>query len=355
VNGRSPYLLRAGLVRNVQTVQHLTTFVVAAVATVLVTRLVLRLMGYPEIGGRGLHIAHMLPGGLLMLAAIFLLLGFVGPVVRPAAALVGGIGFGLFIDEVGKFVTADNDYFYRPAAAIIYVVFVLLVLGVQFLSNRRPIDPKEHLANAVDHAVEGVAGGLSRRRLAAAAEQVRAAGPDVPGRTQVRALLAAVPRDDVELAAPVDALWTATRRGFDKLAAHPWAPRVAVGVLVIEAVAAPAIAAWIRLDRGNLLSDVPVIGVVVGSVLSAVFTVRGAVRLRSDRARAVRLFELAVLVSLLVTQVFQFAGTQFAAVGGIALDLTLLGLLGAEQDRLQRLAQQSRPAAPAQPGSAASA
>ena len=41
------------------------------------------------------------------------------------------------------------------------------------------------------------------------------------------------------------------------------------------------------------------------------------------------------LVGDVVTQVFQFAGTQFAAVGGMLLDLTLLGLLGAEQDRLQ--------------------
>ena len=353
MNGaRSPYLLRAGLVRNVRTAEHLTTFVVSGVATILVTRLILRLSGYPEIGGRGLHIAHMLPGGLLMLAALLLLLAYVGPVVRPAAALIGGIGFGLFMDEVGKFVTADNDYFYRPAAAIMYVVFVLLVLAVQFLTNRRPIDPREHLANAVDQAVEGVAGGLSRPRLAQASEQLRMAGPDLPARAQVRSLLAAIPSDQVELAAPVDALWKALRRAFDRLATHPLAPRVAIIVLVVQALGAPAIAAGIRLDRGHLLSDVPVIGVAAGSVLAASFTARGAVRLRrGDRGRAVRLFELSVLVSLLVTQVFQFAGTQFAAVGGMLLDLTLLGLLGAEQDRLQRQA----PAVPAPaPGPAAS-
>jgi hypothetical protein len=336
---RSPYLLRAGLVRNVRTVQHLTTFVVSAVATVLVVRLVLRLLGYPAIGGRGLHIAHMLWGGLLMLVAIFLLLGFVGPVVRPAAALAGGIGFGLFIDEVGKFVTADNDYFYRPAAAIMYVVFVLLVLGVQFLTTRRPFDPREHLANAVDHAVEGVAGGLSRRQLSSASEQLRAAGPDVSGWAETRALLASTPRDDVELIAPVDALLSALRRTFDRIARHPWAPRVVVAVLVVQALGAPAIAAVIGLNRNNhLLTDLPAIGVALGSLLSATFTVRGAVQLRRNRARAVRLFELSVLVSLLVTQVFQFAGTQFAAVGGMMLDLAMLGLLGAEQDRLRRKA-----------------
>lgn len=64
---------------------------------------------------------------------------------------------------------------------------------------------------------------------------------------------------------------------------------------------------------------------------------RGALALRKgNRARAVRLFELAVLVSLLMTQVFQFAATQFAAAGGMLLDLVMLGLLRAERDRMRR-------------------
>jgi len=334
---RSPYLLRAGLVRNVRVGEHLTTFVVSGVSTVLITRLILGLSGYPQIGGKGLHIAHVLPGGLLMLLSIYLLLAYVGPVVRPAAALVGGVGFGLFIDEVGKFVTSDNNYFYQPTAAIVYVVFVLIVLGSRYVTNRRPIDQREILSNVVDIAVEGVAGGLSRRRLAAASEQLRLVGPDVQARMETRGLLAACPADEVELAAPVDTAWRAVQRGFDRLATHPLAPRIAVGVLVVQAIGAPLIAAGIRLDDGGLVNDIPVLGVAAGSLLSATFTLRGWLRLRhGDRARAVRLFELAVLVSLLVTQVFQFAGTQFAAVGGMTLDLVLLGLLGAERERLRR-------------------
>jgi hypothetical protein len=342
---RSPYLLRAGLVRNVRTAEHLTTFVVSGVSTVLITRLILGLSGYPQIGGKGLHIAHVLPGGLLMLVAICLLLSYVGPVVRPAAALIGGVGFGLFIDEVGKFITSDNNYFYQPTAAIVYVVFVLIVLGSRYLSNRRPIDEREQLANVVDHAVEGVAGGLSRRRRAQASAQLRAVGPEVVGRREARALLAACPPDEVELAAPIDVAWQAMHRGFDRLATHPLAPRFAVTVLAVQALGAPAIAAGLRLGDGRLLTDLPVLGVAAGSLLSATFTVRGGLRLRAhDRARAVRLFELAVLVSLLVTQVFQFAGTQFAAVGGMTLDLIMLGLLGAEGERLrQKAAAQHQP------------
>ena len=327
--------MRAGLVRNVRSGEHLTTFVVSGVATVLVTRLILSLSGYPQIGGKGLHIAHVLPGGLLMLIAISLLLGYVGPVVRAAAATIGGIGFGLFIDEVGKFVTSDNNYFYQPTAAIVYVVFVLIVLGTRFLSTRRPIDPREELANVIDHAVEGVAGGLSRRRRAEAAELLRTVPAQVEGRRQTSELLAACPPDEVELAAPVDAAWRALQRGFERLATHPKAPPIAVAVLAVQFFAALVIAAVL----GNGLNHLPVLGVAVGSLLSATFTVRGALALRKrNRARAVRLFELAVLVSLLMTQVFQFAGTQFAAVGGMLLDLVLLGLLKAERDRMRRKA-----------------
>jgi small neutral amino acid transporter SnatA (MarC family) len=330
---RSSYLMRAGLVRNVRSSEHLTTFVVSGVATVLITRLFLSLSGYPQIGGKGLHIAHVLPGGVLMLIAISLLLGYVGPVVRPAAALVGGVGFGLFIDEVGKFVTSDNNYFYKPTAAIVYVAFVLIVLGSRFLSTRRPIDPREELANVIDHAVEGVAGGLSRQRRAQASELLHEVASDVQGRRETEALLDACPADEVELAAPVDAGWRALQRGFERLATHPKAATVAVVVLAIQAVGAITIA----IVAGRGLGQLSVLGVTAGSLLSATFTVRGGRQLRKgNRARAVRLFELAVLVSLLMTQVFQFALTQFAAAGGMLLDLVMLGLLRAERDRMQR-------------------
>ena len=44
------------------------------------------------------------------------------------AALLVGAGVGLFIDEVGKYITTTNDYFFPIAAPIIYAVFMLSVL-----------------------------------------------------------------------------------------------------------------------------------------------------------------------------------------------------------------------------------
>ena len=113
------------------------TFLVCAVSTILIIRTDLWLTNYPQIGGHGLHIAHLLWGGLFMLVAIGTLVTFLGRSSRRTAAVVGGVGFGFFIDELGKFVTSDNNYFFKPAAAMIYVIFIVLFLVNRAMRRRR--------------------------------------------------------------------------------------------------------------------------------------------------------------------------------------------------------------------------
>src|SRR5438132_3019019 len=98
----------------------LDTSLVSAIATVVIIRIFLEATGYPQLGGGGLHIAHVLWGGLGMLVAIVLLLLYLTPATRLIAAIVGGAGFGAFVAELGKFVTTDNDYVFYPTAAILY-------------------------------------------------------------------------------------------------------------------------------------------------------------------------------------------------------------------------------------------
>src|SRR5918911_5038391 len=157
-----PALLRpdlgAAAARDFEAGAYLQGFLVAAVAAILLTRLFLGLMGFPRLGGGGLHVAHMLCGGLLMLVALILLLAVIGKRTKRAAALVGGAGFGLFIDELGKFITADNNYFFRPTIALIYGLLVVLFLCFRAI-ERRSLTADESLANAADMLREVVLGG----------------------------------------------------------------------------------------------------------------------------------------------------------------------------------------------------
>jgi hypothetical protein len=110
---------------------------VAFALTVIATRWFLAITGYPKVGGGDLHFAHALWGGLLLFVASLLPLIWTGRAVHVIAAAASGAGIGLFIDEVGKFITTRNDYFYPAAAPIIYATFLLSVLVLLFVRTRR--------------------------------------------------------------------------------------------------------------------------------------------------------------------------------------------------------------------------
>ena len=116
--------------------QYLLLSLFSFAASVTVTRLFLSLTGYPQIAGGDFHIAHALWGGLLLYMASLLPLVVANRWSYAAGAALAGIGVGLFIDEVGKFITQSNDYFYPLAAPIVYAFFLLTV--VLYLRVRRP-------------------------------------------------------------------------------------------------------------------------------------------------------------------------------------------------------------------------
>lgn len=132
---------------------------VAFAASVIVTRVYLEMTGYPQIGSGNLHIAHVLWGGLLLYVAALLPLIMLNRSALIWSAILNGVGVGLFIDEVGKFITRDVDYLYPPAAPIIYAFFLLSVLLYFFV--RRPIrhDARAELHRAIEELpalVDGV-------------------------------------------------------------------------------------------------------------------------------------------------------------------------------------------------------
>jgi hypothetical protein len=142
---------RFGIRREGGTTNLLTSLVAFAVS-VMVTRVFLELTGYPQIGNSVLHIAHALWGGLLLIVASILPLILAGGRVLHLSALLGGVGVGLFIDEIGKFITQANDYFFPPSLSLIYGFFLLGVLLYVIVRREQKIDDRQ----AVSYALEGL-------------------------------------------------------------------------------------------------------------------------------------------------------------------------------------------------------
>ena len=148
------------LVRNTDAAELVELFLIASVVSVLAIRAFLMAADYPQIGGEGLHVAHVLWGGLLMVLALLMLFSFLGRVMQRLAAIIAGVGFGTFINELGKFITSDNNYFFRPTIGIIYIIFIAVFLLVRALRQSRRLHPEESLANVFHHL-----GGLADGKL----------------------------------------------------------------------------------------------------------------------------------------------------------------------------------------------
>jgi hypothetical protein len=139
----------------------LITFAVSVIST----RLFLQITGYPQIGNSVLHIAHALWGALLLLVGVLFPLILDNRWAFILSATCSGLGIGLFIDELGKFITRQNDYFYPPAAPLIYAFFLLLVLLFFLVRRAGEKNPRAELYRALEDINELIDNNLDPREL----------------------------------------------------------------------------------------------------------------------------------------------------------------------------------------------
>lgn len=309
-------------VRNVEIGELQDTFLISAVVMILVIRLQLWATNYPQLGGGKLHIAHLLWGGLFMLVALGILLSFLGRSLRPTAAIVGGVGFGFFIDELGKFITKDNNYFFKPTAALIYVIFIALFLVTRAMQRRRGFTPHEYLVNALDIATDAARHDLDVLEKRHALGLLDRADPANPMVAPMRALL-----QELEAIPSPEPSWVtrrarALRDWYFGLVARPRFVRLVGWVFALWALV--SVIQIVALMQGHALSFVHMASA-CSSAVAGVLVVAGILKLHSrDRASAYRRFDRALLVSIFVTQIFAFVESQFAASFGLGLDILLL-------------------------------
>jgi len=325
--------------------------------SVVLTRLYLELTGYPTVGGDTLHIAHAVWGGLLLFVGGVLPLVLANRSALPVAALATGIGAGLFVDEIGKFITVDNDYFFAAAAPVAYAVFVLALWVYLRVRGRRDPSPRSQLHAALELLGDVVDRDLSpsdrrelERRLDAArgsgTERLHRLAEDLLELTRSGALDEAVTEPG-----RVRRLVTRLDRWTDRHLAGARLRRVVVAALALLGVVAVgdlAVVGFIGLDLldgtttslADAANDYARVGIEDGlgttllllrvglDVVVGVLLLVGALLVARGRdRRGVEVAQGGLLLALTLVNVLLFYTDQWVASGAAVTELVVLGLV----------------------------
>jgi hypothetical protein len=321
---------RSFALRTVKVSRNLDIFLACAVAGVLGNRFFLVLTGYPQVGNGTLHISHAIWGGLMMVVAIGAALSYIAPGVRTFVAIVGGAGLGWFVDELGKFITRDVNYFFRPTLALIYVVFVAMYLMSRVV-RRRHFDADEGLLNALEAVKAAVIGRLdepTRREALALLDQTC---PDEGLAAKVRDVLHEATTLPARQAGRGTRLVRRLQAAYARWTEHRGFTPTVAAIFAVLALLSVAEVLTLFLARSGI-SSFTQWATVVSSLTSLLFVAIGAALLARSRLTAFRWFEASVLISIFVTQVFLFADRQLAGVVDILVALVVwAGLRSAMQ------------------------
>jgi hypothetical protein len=331
------------IVRNVEFTQLFDTFFITAITTILVIRFYLKVTGYPQIGGSTLHISHLLPGTLLMLAAVLVLLAAVNRGARGFAAFLAGLGFGFAWDELGKFITKNNNYFFHATPGLIYITFVVLYLVVRYASQRK-FTENDYMANVLDLLKDAAIKDLDTREYEHAKQLLSHVSPSHTLYRPTKAMLESVKPSPMRQPSLLDKFIAAVKWPLLALRRQTFFPRLVLVVALTYGFVSLAAAAFffagatlpdsrhvITLLRGDE-SD---IAGAIAALISGLCSIAAAYRYFSGNIhRAYRLFEQALLVNIFFGQVILFFKSQGVAIAWLAVTLLLLinlELLSAEK------------------------
>ena len=316
---------RRGLIRNSEAGELLELFLVAAVCSVLGIRAFLAAAGYPQIGGEGLHIAHMLWGGAFMLVAFILLFFFLSRSLDRLAAVLAGVGFGTFIDELGKFITSDNNYFYEPTIGLIYIIFVAIFLVLRAARRTRTLGADDALANALNQIQGSIAAPLDPKRKALILALLDQADPAHPLSAHLRAYVEASEASPDSPAHFYFRLKEWMIEVYQRLVRRRRFAILFPALILLWGISEAAsltyliygIAGQRSIDGLNWTHHAQAASLSVTVVCIAI----GVWAWRANRARAYRWYIRGVLVSIFITQVFVFFHSQLAAVSGLTANV----------------------------------
>jgi hypothetical protein len=335
------------LIERENAVRYMMISMFSFVATVFVVRTFLALTGYPQIGSGTLHIAHVLWGGLILYIAAILPLIYISPRLHILGAVLSGVGVGLFIDEVGKFITRQYDYFIPAAAPIIYIFFLLI--GILLIMIRRPedVDGRSELVKTLEVLREQLYRPLEpaeRAHVERDMSKVIEIDPDVQHQDMARKLLDIV-HSDLRTVPETQPRWW--RRSVERLESSMTEPRLrwllAAGMLILSLFTLKnpfqvwleqmspnsALVAFLTAHAGRQISpaEAPVlfntrlvVEILIGTLLFLSFMLLAL----GKRRLAFDLAFLSLLVSLTVLDMLLFYFEQFSTIFIVLIQFVVL-------------------------------
>jgi hypothetical protein len=320
---------------------YVLTSLVAFAATVIVTRAFLELTGYPQIGNDVLHIAHALWGGLLLFVSALLPLVLANRWAIHLSALLGGIGIGLFIDEVGKFITQANDYFFPPSLSIIYGFFLIVVFIYLTIRRHRKQDPRVAMYWVLDWLQDALDGDLDAAEAARIEAQLAVVRES--DRHELVALADAISaylqdeKDHLPAAQPD--LWKRITHSIDSLGLRLGRQRHRIIITLLLVL-------WVAVVLGNSLLlafganlesqlinlDIRVIEwreslITIQMLIAGLIITAFIAWLRRNEERALTFAVSGFLISLVALQLLYFYISQFSAITATLLQLASLQIL----------------------------
>ena len=365
-------------IRNIEAGNLIEIFMVSSISSILVIRFYLYLTGYPQIGGNGFHVAHMLFGGFFMMASLVILFSFLSKRIYRIAAVLGGIGFGTFIDELGKLLTSDNDYFFEPTVSLIYIIFILIYLATHFIESHSKYTKTEYLANAFEVLKDATVADLNHDERMKAMKYLRKSDQENPLVNDLHSLLLEIDTLPKGKITKFDKLENLVKNFYRKIIEFPLFYKAVVLFFVtssfvsltqfvslintylvvlvsgfsaiilaysvyrskmininkLQFIIISILAAFVLFFTSSLFPgvgdrklDIIEIGELLSTSISVILVSLGLLKLKESRLESFQFFRYSVLLSIFLTQFFIFYKVQFEALIGLSFNILTLIVL----------------------------
>ena len=271
---------------------------------------------------------------------------FYGGQAKKLSAIVFGVGLGWFVDEIGKYLTKDNDYFFQPAFSLIYIFFIILFLIYRYLEKSVPKDPKAILFQVMDKLEELSEDDLEKSEKIVLLKELKEVQKKGDEKTKSLAfelghlIERVVPIEDRADGWMVRFWQTIRRFSYQKVFRRKWVLRILLVLAVVYAISGMIDSVYIlgRFKENRIFdlwygdwellnkTDLRIFTIkALSDGLTSLLFAGGIYWLwRGKKTRGFSFFQYGMLVNIFLTSVFKFYFEQFSGVLGVAVSIVVL-------------------------------